>query len=201
MEVCHLSFCVWRNKWKLLSHPPQTSLEKLFAYIQACGNRSSKTLCLIGIRRKSCDVWCFLTRYEVGAMVTTLGSKYLEYYTFPELKYRTIIEQIIERHLYSEMHNKWYMSTVLKRHSGGSLLQAKRDCSNQVHSDQMVLGTVRQEAGPRKRRPKALKSKLTQGGRSGSSPLKSEASHDGQAKCWTLWEAPKDAQERVGKQL
>jgi hypothetical protein len=106
MEVCHLSFCVWRNKWKLLSHPPQTSLEKLFAYIQACGNRSSKTLCLIGIRRKSCDVWCFLTRYEVGAMVTTLGSKYLEYCTFPGLKYRTIIEQIIERHLYSEMHNK-----------------------------------------------------------------------------------------------
>jgi hypothetical protein len=35
----------------------------------------------------------------------------------------------------------------------------------------MVLGTVRQEAGPQKRWQKVLKVKLTQGGPSGSSPL------------------------------
>jgi hypothetical protein len=30
----------------------------------------------------------------------------------------------------------------------GKLLQAKGECSDLVHSDQMVLGTVRREAGP-----------------------------------------------------
>jgi hypothetical protein len=56
------------------------------------------------------------------------------------------------------------MSTILKRHSRRILLQAKRDCSDQVHSDQMVLGTGRWKAGPQERWPKALKTKLTQGG-------------------------------------
>jgi hypothetical protein len=45
------------------------------------------------------------------------------------------------------------------------------DGSNQVHSDQMVLATVRWGAGPKKRWPKVLKTKLTQGGPSGLSPL------------------------------
>jgi RNA 3'-terminal phosphate cyclase len=62
------------------------------------------------------------------------------------------------------------------------------DCSDQVHSDQMVL---RQEAGPRERQLKALKAKLIQGGPSGSSPLRSDGSRDGQAWGWTLWEAAK----------
>jgi hypothetical protein len=65
----------------------------------------------------------------------------------------------------------------------------------------MVLGTIRQEAGPRKRLPKALKTKLAQGGPSGSSPLISDGSHDGQAEGWTLQKVAKDAQGRVGKQL
>ncbi len=43
----------------------------------------------------------------------------------------------------------------------------------------MVLGTVRPEAGPRKRRPKALRTKLTQGGLSESSLLRSDGSRDG----------------------
>jgi hypothetical protein len=46
----------------------------------------------------------------------------------------------------------------------GILQQAKRDCPYQVHSDQMVLGTVRQAAGPRERSPKVVKTKLVQGG-------------------------------------
>jgi hypothetical protein len=53
------------------------------------------------------------------------------------------------------------MSTILKRHPRGILLQAKRDCSDGVHSDQMVLTTVGQEAGPQKMQPKALKDKPT----------------------------------------
>jgi hypothetical protein len=54
----------------------------------------------------------------------------------------------------------------------------KGDCSDQVHSDQMVLRTVRQEA-------KALKAKQTQGGPSGLSTPRSDGSHDGQAGGWT----------------
>jgi hypothetical protein len=38
-----------------------------------------------------------------------------------------------------------------------NLHQAKKNYADQVHSDQMVLGTVRWEDGPRERRPKALK--------------------------------------------
>ncbi len=73
------------------------------------------------------------------------------------------------------------MSSILKRHSRGILLQAKGDCSYQVQSDQMVFGTVRREAEPRKRWPGALKAKLTQGGPSGLSPLRSDGPPDGQA--------------------
>ncbi len=42
----------------------------------------------------------------------------------------------------------------------------------------MVLGTVRREAGPSERRPKALKTKIVKGGPSGLSPLRSDGSHD-----------------------
>jgi hypothetical protein len=56
------------------------------------------------------------------------------------------------------------MSTVLKRHSRGILLQAKGDCPDRVHSDQMVFRTVRQEAGHHERRPKALKPSQLKGG-------------------------------------
>ncbi len=44
----------------------------------------------------------------------------------------------------------------------------------------MVFGTVRQEARPRERWQEALKSKLPQERQSGSSPLRSDGSHDGQ---------------------
>jgi hypothetical protein len=44
----------------------------------------------------------------------------------------------------------------------------------------MVLETVRPQTGPQKRRQKALKTKLTQGGPSGLSPLRSDGSRDGQ---------------------
>jgi hypothetical protein len=53
------------------------------------------------------------------------------------------------------------MSIVLKRHSRGILLQAMGDCSERVHSDQMVLGTARREAEPQEMQPKVLKTKLT----------------------------------------
>ncbi len=66
------------------------------------------------------------------------------------------------------------------------MYKAEGDCPNQVHLDQMILGTVEQEAGPRERLPKALKAKLTLGGPSGSSPLRSDGSDDGQAGGWTM---------------
>ncbi len=82
----------------------------------------------------------------------------------------------------------------------GDLQKAKRDCPDHVHSDQMVLWTVRQESGPHERQSKALKT--LKGGRpKGSSPLRSDGSHDGQAKGWTLREAAKDSRGRVGKQF
>ncbi len=65
----------------------------------------------------------------------------------------------------------------------------------------MALGTVRQEAGPGERKPKALKAKTTDGRPTGSSPLRSDGSHDGQAGSWTSQEEAKDAQGRVAKQL
>jgi hypothetical protein len=49
------------------------------------------------------------------------------------------------------------------------LHKAKKDCLNHVHTDQMVLRTVRREAGPCERQPKVLKTKLAQGGPSGLS--------------------------------
>ncbi len=70
---------------------------------------------------------------------------------------------------------------VLKR----DFTQAKGDFPGPVHSDQMVLGRVRLEAaGPCERWPKALKTKLAQGGPFGSSPLRSDGSRDGQAEGW-----------------
>jgi hypothetical protein len=55
-------------------------------------------------------------------------------------------------------------------------MQAKEGYLNQVHSDQMVFKIVRLETEPREQWLKA-----TQGGPSGSSPLRSDGSHDGQA--------------------
>jgi hypothetical protein len=49
----------------------------------------------------------------------------------------------------------------------------------------MVLGTIRQEAGPCERQPKALKTKLSRAGPSGLSLLRSDGSRDGQAGGWT----------------
>jgi hypothetical protein len=65
------------------------------------------------------------------------------------------------------------------------LQQAKGDISDRVHSDLMVLGTFRQEAGSQKRLLKALKTNLTQGGPSSSSPLGSDGSRDGTTGGWT----------------
>jgi hypothetical protein len=44
------------------------------------------------------------------------------------------------------------------------LQQAKEDYLDRVHSDQMVLRTVRREAGPCERWPKVLNTKLAHGG-------------------------------------
>jgi hypothetical protein len=63
-----------------------------------------------------------------------------------------------------------------KRLSKGNLQIAEGDCSNRVHSDQIVLRVVRQEAGSHKRSQKVLKTKLTHGESSGLGPLKSEGS-------------------------
>jgi hypothetical protein len=46
----------------------------------------------------------------------------------------------------------------------GDFAIGKRDCPDQLHPDQMVLGTIGREAGHRERRPKALRTRLTQGG-------------------------------------
>jgi hypothetical protein len=66
-----------------------------------------------------------------------------------------------------------YTPMVLKRSQGKKLYKAK-DHMKRVHSDQMVLRMVRWEAEPHGRWPKALKAKLSQGGPSGSNPLRSD---------------------------
>jgi hypothetical protein len=62
----------------------------------------------------------------------------------------------------------------------GSSTAGQGDSSDQVHSDQTVLGTVRWEAGPCERWPRALKAKLIQCGPSSSNPLRSDGSCNGQ---------------------
>jgi hypothetical protein len=56
----------------------------------------------------------------------------------------------------------------------GNFATSDGECPDQVHSDQMVFRTVRREAGPHERQPKTLKTKLTQGGPSSSSQLRSD---------------------------
>jgi hypothetical protein len=56
------------------------------------------------------------------------------------------------------------MNPNRKTLKGENCTKPKGDCPNQVHSGQMVLGTVSREAGPCERWPKALKTKLAQGG-------------------------------------
>ncbi len=95
------------------------------------------------------------------------------------------------------------MSTVVKRHSRGILLQDKGDCSDQVHSDQMVLRTVRWEAGPLKRRPKGYLELLETNSR-GTIRLEStqiRCSCDGQVSGWTSPGVAKDAQSRKPRDL
>jgi hypothetical protein len=52
---------------------------------------------------------------------------------------------------------------------------------NQVHTDEMVLGTVSREAGLHERQPKACRAKLSPGGPPGSSPPRSDGSCGDQA--------------------
>jgi hypothetical protein len=59
----------------------------------------------------------------------------------------------------------------------------------------MVLRTVKWEAGLRERRPKALKTKLAQGGPSGWSPLRSDGCLDDQEGGWTELMVAKGSQE------
>jgi hypothetical protein len=84
-----------------------------------------------------------------------------------------------------KIHNKctlYYISKPSKKTLKGDFATSnKGDCPNHVHSHQMGLRAVRWEAGPHERQPKALKNKLSQGGPSGLSPLRSDGSCDGQA--------------------
>ncbi len=63
---------------------------------------------------------------------------------------------------------------------GENCTKLRGDCPGKIHSDHMVLRIVRWEAGLHERWPKALKAKLAQGEQSGSNPLRSDGSHDGQ---------------------
>jgi hypothetical protein len=92
------------------------------------------------------------------------------------------------------------MSTILKTLQGKFPCKPSGTVLIESIQGQMVLGTVRREAGPQKRWSKALKSKLTQGGSLDSSPLRSNGSRDDQAEGWTLREAAKDTQGRVRNQ-
>ncbi len=51
-----------------------------------------------------------------------------------------------------------------KKSLKGEFAKTKGNCPDRVHSDQMVLGTMRKETGPCETQPKALKAKLTKGG-------------------------------------
>ncbi len=61
---------------------------------------------------------------------------------------------------------------VLKRLPRGKLHKSKGESPHQIHSDQMVLGAVRWEAGPHERWQITLKTKLAQGGPSDLSQIR-----------------------------
>jgi hypothetical protein len=92
-----------------------------------------------------------------------------------------------------------YVGTIINRLPRGKLLKSKGDFLDRVFSDQTILRSVRREAGPRERFPKALKIKLSQGGPSGSSLLRSDGSCDGQASGWTKLMAAKGMQGKSWK--
>ncbi len=92
-----------------------------------------------------------------------------------------------------------YVGTILKRLPRGKLHKSKGDFLDRLFSDQLILRTVRREAGPRERFPKALKTKLSQRGPSGSSLLRSDGSCDSQASGWTKLMAPKGTQGKSWK--
>jgi hypothetical protein len=128
-------------------------------------------------------VWCLL----LGRWLLLSVSKRLEYISririmnnnqiligeqlnnFAELKQSFVLKDLNEqkKENWSESECK-ILLTVLKRHSREILLQSKGGCSDWVRSNQMVFGTVWQEAGPQERQSKVLKTKLAQGGPSGS---------------------------------
>ncbi len=71
------------------------------------------------------------------------------------------------------MRNRQYgIDHPTKKLKGKICIKDKGDCLNRVHSDQMVLGT--------------LKTMLTQGVPTDASPLRSDGSRDGLAGGWTL---------------
>jgi hypothetical protein len=72
------------------------------------------------------------------------------------------------------------MSTVLKRHSGVILQQAKADCP-QIESTQIRWFLGQSDRRQDIVRLKALKTKLAERKPSGSHPLSSDGSRDGQA--------------------
>jgi hypothetical protein len=96
------------------------------------------------------------------------------------------------------MHYMSYEGTIIKRLPRGKLHKSKGDFLDRV-SDQTILRTVRREAGPHERFPKAFKTKLSQGGPSSSSQLRSDGSCDGQASGCTKLMVAKGTQGKSWK--
>jgi hypothetical protein len=61
------------------------------------------------------------------------------------------------------MHNSIIFVSHLKETLKGDFTASQGVCPDQIYSDQTVLGTVRQQAGPFQRWLKVLKTKLAQG--------------------------------------
>ncbi len=80
----------------------------------------------------------------------------------------------------------------------GENTQSQGDCLNRVHSDQMVLGTVRREAEPFDRRTKSLKAKLAQGGQQAQVHT-DQMALDGQVGGWTTLMVVKGARGNSSK--
>jgi hypothetical protein len=110
-----------------------------------------------------------------------------------------------------QIHNKCtvyriiYVNCPNKTLNRERLHKNKKDCLNRVDSDQMVCRRVIREVGPREgcreRRPKALKTKLAQGGHQAcfNSDQMVFVMARQEAESSLLW--PKALKWRVGKQL
>jgi hypothetical protein len=185
MHTWTLTWMLTWKKWqalyycliKWMSRPPQPQAEKLVPYISlpailVIGLRD--TLCKDGSRRRSCDVWWWWCGIEIPGI---FQDQKTEMIWLDNNEINETMSQIIKCRMWT-VYNIKQAKTILQMklggNQGGNCNKAKRDYQDRVQQISWFLDSQAGVAGLREWWPKA-----TQLGPSGSSPLRSDGSHDG----------------------